>query len=66
MARVNLRTVAELLGHRMLQLVMRFAPEHQPSAVDRQARLQEWKGHQSIREEIPSTTLNTELLKNYR
>jgi site-specific recombinase XerD len=38
MAGVDLRTVAELLGHRALQKVMRYshlAPEHQPSAVDR-------------------------------
>jgi integrase len=38
MARVDLRTVAELLGHRTLQMVMRYAhrdPEHQASAVDR-------------------------------
>lgn len=37
-AGVNLRTVAELLGHRTLQMVMRYAhlaPEHQASAVDR-------------------------------
>ena len=38
MADVNLRTVAELLGHRTLQMVMRYshlAPEHTASAVDR-------------------------------
>jgi integrase len=38
MAGVNLRTVAELLGHRTPQMVMRYAhlsPEHQASAVDR-------------------------------
>ncbi|MGD0858350.1 MAG: site-specific integrase [Terracidiphilus sp.] len=38
MAGVDLRTVAELLGHRTLQMVMRnahLAPEHQASAVDR-------------------------------
>jgi site-specific recombinase XerD len=38
MAGVDLRTVAELLGHRTLQMVMRYshlAPEHQASAVDR-------------------------------
>jgi len=38
MAGVDLRTVAELLGHRTLQRVMRYchlAPEHQASAVDR-------------------------------
>ena len=37
MAGVNLRTVAELLGHRTLQMVMRdshLSPEHQASAVD--------------------------------
>jgi hypothetical protein len=36
--RVGLRTVAELLGHRTLQMVMRYshlAPEHQASAVER-------------------------------
>ena len=38
MAGVDLLTVAELLGHRTLQMVMRYshlAPEHQASAVDR-------------------------------
>jgi site-specific recombinase XerD len=38
MAGVDLRSVAELLGHRTLQMVMRYshlAPEHQASAVDR-------------------------------
>ena len=38
MAGVDLRTVAELLGHRTLQMVMRYAhlaPEHQALAVDR-------------------------------
>jgi hypothetical protein len=38
MARIGLRTVAERLGHRTLQMVMRYshlAPEHQASAVDR-------------------------------
>jgi hypothetical protein len=38
MAGVDLRTVAELLGHRTLQMVMRYshlAPEHQASAVER-------------------------------
>jgi hypothetical protein len=38
MAGVDLRTIAELLGHRTLQMVMRYshlAPEHQASAVDR-------------------------------
>jgi hypothetical protein len=38
MAGLDLRTVAELLGHRALQMVMRYshlAPEHQASAVDR-------------------------------
>ena len=37
MAGVDLRTVAELLGHRTLQMVMRYshlAPEHQVSAVE--------------------------------
>jgi integrase len=38
MAGVDLRTVAKLLGHRTLQMVMRYshlAPEHQASAVAR-------------------------------
>ncbi|MGB8481534.1 MAG: site-specific integrase [Acidobacteriaceae bacterium] len=40
MAGVDLRTVAELLGHRTLQMVMRYAhlaPEHNAAAVDRLA-----------------------------
>jgi site-specific recombinase XerD len=42
MAGVDLRTVAELLGHRTLQMVMRYshlAPEHQASAVDRLVKM---------------------------
>ncbi len=42
MAGVDLRTVAELLGHRTLQMVMRYyhlAPEHQASAVNRLVKL---------------------------
>lgn len=38
MAGVDLRTVVELLGHKTLQMVMRYAhlaTEHQASAVDR-------------------------------
>jgi hypothetical protein len=37
MAGMDLRTVAELLGHRTLQMVLRYshlAPEHQAFAVD--------------------------------
>jgi site-specific recombinase XerD len=43
MAGVDLRTVAELLGHRTLQMVMRYshlAPEHQASAVDRLVKVE--------------------------
>ena len=43
MAGVDLRTVAELLGHRTLQMVMRYshlAPEHQASAVDRLVKME--------------------------
>ncbi len=43
MAGVDLRTVASLLGHRTLQMVMRYshlAPQHQADAV---ARLVSWK-----------------------
>lgn len=49
MAGVDLRTVAELLGHRTLQMVMRYshlAPEHQASAVDRLVKAEKGKGHQ--------------------
>ena len=50
MAGVDLRTVAELLGHRTLQMVMRYShlgPEHQTSAVDRLVDFQGQKGHQN-------------------
>jgi integrase len=50
MAGVDLRTVAELLGHRTLQMVMRYshlAPEHQTSAVDRLVNFSGQNGHQS-------------------
>jgi integrase len=54
MAGVDLRTVAELLGHRTLQMVMRYshlAPEHQTSAVDRLVNFSGQNGHQSVRRE---------------
>jgi site-specific recombinase XerD len=38
MAGVDLRTVAEILGHRTIQMTMRYshlAPQHQASALDR-------------------------------
>lgn len=50
MAGVDLRTVAELLGHRTLQMVMRYshlAPEHQTSAVDRLVDFRGQKGHRN-------------------
>jgi integrase len=50
MAGVDLRTVAELLGHRTLQTVMRYshlAPEHQTSAVDRLVKFSGQNGHQN-------------------
>lgn len=50
MAGVDLRTVAELLGHRTLQMVMRYshlAPEHQTSAVDRLVNFSGQNGHQN-------------------
>jgi site-specific recombinase XerD len=49
MAGVDLRTVAELLGHRTLQMVMRcfhLAPEHQESAINRLVKAGSRKGHQ--------------------
>jgi site-specific recombinase XerD len=51
MAGVDLRTVAELLGHRTLQMVMRYshlAPEHQASAVDRLVNFSGQNGHRSV------------------
>jgi integrase len=50
MAGVDLRTVAELLGHRTLQMVMRHShlgPEHQTSEIDRLVNFQGRKGHQN-------------------
>ena len=55
MAGVDLRTVAELLGHRTLQMVMRYshlAPEHQASAVDRLVNFGGQKGHQSGQQSV--------------
>jgi integrase len=57
MAGVDLRTVAELLGHRTLQMVMRYshlAPEHQTSAVDRLVDFQGQKGHQNGHRRVKS------------
>ena len=50
MAGVDLRTVAELLGHRTLQMVMRYshlAPEHQASAVDRLVKMEKRRDTES-------------------
>jgi integrase len=49
MAGVDLRTVADLLGHRTLQMVMRYShlgPEHQTSVVDGLVDFQGQKGRQ--------------------
>jgi integrase len=67
MAGVDLRTVAELLGHRTLQMVMRYshlAPEHQASAVDRLVKFSRDRtdtriGHRSVRREKVAKHPNT-------
>jgi integrase len=59
MAGVDLRTVAELLGHRTLQMVMRYShlgPELQTSAVDRLVKFSGQNGHQSVRRERVQNT----------
>lgn len=56
MVGVKLRTVAELLGHRTLQMVMRyaeFASERQASAVDHLVKFSGQNGHQSVSEKDP-------------
>jgi integrase len=67
MAGVDLRTVAELLGHRTLQMVMRYShlgPEHQTSAVDRLVNFQGQKGHQNGHRRIQGEkTKNTQTYK---
>lgn len=70
MAGVDLRTVAELLGHRTLQMVMRYshlAPEHQASAVDKLVKFRGHNGHQnghrSVRDKMTQTNPNRKLLK---
>jgi integrase len=66
MAGVDLRTVAELLGHRTLQMVVRYAhlaPEHRASAVDRLVSFDGHNGHQNIREKSTQRSLNTKLFK---
>ena len=55
MAGVDLRTVAELLGHKTLQMVRRYshlAPEHQASAVDRLVKIK-IKGTPNRTPEVP-------------
>ena len=47
MAGVDLRTVAQLMGHRTIQMTMRYAhlaPDHQQSAVERLLVYREKKG----------------------
>ena len=70
MAGVDLRTVAELLGHRTLQMVMRYshlAPEHQASAVDRLVNFRgqngHQNGHQGVRRENSENTQTSKRLK---
>jgi len=70
MAGVDLRTVAELLGHRTLQMVMRYshlAPEHQASAVDRLVNFRgqngHQNGHQGVRRENCKNTQTRKQLK---
>jgi hypothetical protein len=70
MVGVDLRTVAELLGHRTLQMVMRYlhlAPEHQASAVDRLVTFRghsgHLNGHQSVFKKSTQIGPNIKLLK---
>ena len=49
MSGVDLRTVADLLGHRTFQMVMRYsqlAPEHQASAFDRLVKARDKRDNQ--------------------
>jgi hypothetical protein len=66
MARVDLRTVAELLEHRTLQMLMRYlhhVSEQQASAVDRLVTLRGQTVHQSVLRDGPSTILSAKILK---
>ena len=70
MAGVDLRTVAELLGHRKLQMVMRYAdlsPEDQASGVDHLVKFRGQNGHQnglqSVSRKGTQTSLNKKSLK---
>jgi integrase len=63
MAGVNLRTVAELLGHRTLQMVMRYshlAPEHPASAVDRLVKAEDGRGTKADTGRILAAKAGTE------
>jgi len=67
MAGVDLRTVAELLGHRTLQMVMRYshlAPEHQASAVDRLVGFRGHNGHQNGHQNLPRKSTQTHPNRN--
>ena len=70
MAGVDLRTTAELLGHRTLQMAMRYshlAPEHQASAVDRLVKFRSPNGHlnwhRSVQRETGRNTQTRKQLK---
>jgi integrase len=68
MAGVDLRTVAELLGHRTLQMVMRYshlAPEHQASAVDRLVVGGNQTDTKADISQKPTKGVNVEQLVNY-
>ena len=52
MADMDIRTVAELMGHKRIQMTMRyahFAPEHKLVAVERLARYNPWNLKKVVR-----------------
>lgn len=62
MARVDLRTVAELLGHRTLQMVIRYshlAPGHQASAVERLVQIEQKTGAMTDESSKPRSEVST-------
>jgi integrase len=69
MAGVDLRTVAELLGHTTLQMVMRYshlAPEHQASAVDCLVKSKNQRDTKSDTEASEAETSKKQKLSNKR
>jgi hypothetical protein len=66
MAGVDLRTVAELMGHKTIQMTMRYAhlaPQHNLAAVERLVSFKSYSGEPSEGEPADSTRAEPVMLE---